>query len=230
MADPHDDLTAIVDEVRRVALLPTAQTVRHRSDRRRRRRRAVIGAGLAVLAVAAGAGLVRARDQVVGPVSSVPPSVTPSATGSASPQDILGGRRQVLVLVPGLNGAALEIGRADDRVRAGAEPGTDDRALWVLRPERNRFRIELAAPRGAGRLCMTVVHDAAPGSVRGRPCDPAAPAQLFRIDRLADGSYSIFQGRRYVQVVDGTNALVPDLPEGLTTTYEFEDHGPAATR
>nr|WP_296072387.1 hypothetical protein [uncultured Actinoplanes sp.] len=227
MADPHDDLTAIVDEVRRVAMLPPAQSLRHRSDRRRRCRRAVTGVGLVVLAVAAGAGLVRVRDQVVTPVSSVPPPVTPSATGSAGPRDMLSGRRQVRVLVPGLNGAALAIGR-DDRVRAGAEPGAGDRALWVLRPEGNKFRIELAAPPGAGRVCMTVVHDAAPGSVRGRACDPAAPAQLFRIDRLADGSYSIFQGRRYVQVVDGTNALVPDLPEGLTTTYAFEDHGPVA--
>jgi hypothetical protein len=233
MADPHDDLTEIVDEVRRVTMLPAAQTLRDRSDQRRRRRLAVTGAGLVVLAVAAGAALVRAEDQadrVVGTASWVPPSVAPSATTSAGAQDILGGRRQVRVVVPGLNGAALAVGQDDDRVRAGAEPGIDDRTLWILRPEGNRFRIVLAAPRGGNRVCMTVVHDAAPGSVRARVCDPAAPAQLFRIERVAGGTYSMFQGRRYVQVVDGTNALVPDLPEALTTTYEFEDRGPAATR
>ena len=95
----------------------------------------------------------------------------------------------------------------------------------MLRPEGDRYRIVLAAS-GADAVCMTVVHDAAPGSVRGRACDPAAATQLFRIDQVPDGSYSIFQGKRYVQVVDGTNALVPDLPEGLTTTYEFQDRGP----
>ncbi|MFD0783234.1 hypothetical protein ACFQZ8_04775, partial [Micromonospora azadirachtae] len=101
-------------------------------------------------------------------------------------------------------------------------------AQWVLRPEGELFRITLAGPGDAGQVCMTVVHDAAPGSVRGRACDPSTQTQLFKIEQLADGSYSIFQGRRYVQVVDGTNALVPDLPEALTTTYEFEDRGPAA--
>ncbi|MBM0277113.1 RICIN domain-containing protein [Micromonospora tarensis] len=146
-------------------------------------------------------------------------------TASAGPQDILAGTRQVRIVVPGLAGAALAVGRGTDQVRATSEQGVDDRALWVLRPEGDRYRIVLASE--AGELCMTVVHDAAPGSVRGRPCDPTASTQLFRIDRVADGSYSLFQGKRYVQVVDGSNALVPDLPEGLTTTYEFEDQGPA---
>ncbi|WP_446210249.1 hypothetical protein [Micromonospora sp. IBSANI012] len=234
MADPHDALTAIADEVRRVTTLPAAQTLRRRSDQRRRRRAAVTGAGLAVLVVTAGASLLPARDHVdtpdrgVSPAGEVPPSVVASVTASAGPQEILGGRRQVLIVVPGMGGAALAIGRDDDRVRATTERGSNDRALWVLRPEGDKFRIMLATPPGASQQCMTVVHDAAPGSVRGQVCDPAAQTQLFRIEQVAGGSYSIFQGRRYVQVVDGTNALVPDLPEGLTTTYEFEDRGPAA--
>ncbi|MGQ5264830.1 hypothetical protein ACTWLT_29165 [Micromonospora sp. ZYX-F-536] len=233
MVDPHDDLTAIVDEVRRVTTLPGAQTLRRRSDRRRRRRAAVTGAGLAVLAVTAGATLLQARagvetpDPGVGTAGVASPSVVASATAPAGPQEILGGRRQVRILVPGLAGAALATGRTDDRVRASAETGADERSLWVLRPEGDTFRIVAATPAGADRVCMTVVHDAAPGSVRGRACDPTAQTQLFRIERVADGSYSIFQGRRYVQVVDGTNALVPDLPEALTTTYEFEDRGPS---
>jgi hypothetical protein len=218
MSDPHDDLTAIADEVRRVTALPPAQTLRHRSDRRRRRRLATTGAGLAVLAAAVGTPLLLTRDQGTDTTSWLPPSVAPT---SAGPQEILAGRRQVRILVPGLKGAALAIAPDDDRVRAVPPP-----SLWVLRPEGGKFRIVLAGD----RLCMTAVHDAAPGSVRARPCDPAASTQLFRIDRQPDGTYSIFQGRRYVQVVDGTNALVPDLPEALTTTYEFEDHGPAATR
>ncbi|PWR05548.1 hypothetical protein DKT68_26560 [Micromonospora acroterricola] len=236
MADPHDDLRAIADGVRRVTTLPPAQTVRRRSDQRRRRRAAVTGVGLAVLAVTAGVTLTQPRDHVatpdrgVSPAGPVSPSVVPSVTASAGPREILGGRRQVRIVVPGVGGAALAIGRADDRVRATAERGVDDGALWVLRPERDRFRIELATPRGAGPVCMTVVHDAAPGSVRGRACDPAAQTQLFRIDQVPDGSYSIFQGKRYVQVVDGTHALVPDLPEALTTTYEFEDRGAATQK
>ncbi|GAA4579487.1 hypothetical protein GCM10023176_57370 [Micromonospora coerulea] len=235
MADPHDDLAAIADGVRRVTTLPAAQTLRRRSDQRRRRRAAVTGAGLAVLVVTAGTTLLQARDHVetpdrgvVGPAGEVPPSVAPSVTVSAGPREILDGRRQVRIVVPGMGGAALAIGHDNDRVRAATERGIDDRALWVLHPEGDRFRIMLATPRGADQVCMTVVHDAAPGSVRGRVCDPTAPTQLFRIEQVADGSYSIFQGKRYVQVVDGTNALVPDLPEGLTTTYEFEDRGPAA--
>jgi len=218
MADPDDGLKAIADEIRRVTVLPAAQTLRHRSDKRRRRRLAGAAAGLVALAVAAGTPLLLKPGEVVGTARWVAP------TTSAGPQDILGGRRQARVLVPGLKGTALAVGQDDDRVRATTEP-----SLWVLRPEGNRFRITLAAPRDGNQVCMTAVHDAAPGSVRVRTCDPAATAQLFRIDRVADGSYSIFQGRRYVQVVDGTNALVPDLPEGLTTTYDFEDHGPAAT-
>ena len=229
MADPRDDLTAIVDEVRRVATLPGAQALRHRSDRRRRRRVGVGAAGLAVMVVAAGTALSQARNTAAtpdaGPATQAASPVVPSATASAGPQEILGGRRQVQIGLPGMRGATLAIDRDGDQVRATTEQGIDDRALWVLRPEGDRYRILLAS--SATALCMTVVHDAAPGSVRGRACDPAASTQLFRIDQVPDGSYSIFQGKRYVQVVDGTNALVPDLPEGLTTTYEFEDRGPA---
>ncbi|RAO36788.1 hypothetical protein PSN13_01702 [Micromonospora saelicesensis] len=228
MADPRDDLTAIVDEVRRVTILPEAQTLRHRSDRRRRRRTAVGAAGLAVVALAAGTALVQVRNNVetpgVGPATPVAPPVVPSATASAGPQEILGGRRQVQIVLPGMRGATLAIDSDGDQVRATTEQGVDGRALWVLRPEGDRYRIVLAS--GADAICMTVVHDTAPGSVRGRACDAAASTQLFRIDQVPDGSYSIFQGKRYVQVVDGTNALVPDLPEGLTTTYEFLDRGP----
>ncbi|WP_433355266.1 RICIN domain-containing protein [Micromonospora saelicesensis] len=228
MADPRDDLTAIVDEVRRVTILPEAQTLRHRSDRRRRRRTAVGTAGLAVVALAAGTALVQVRNNVetpgVGPATPVAPPVVPSATASAGPQEILGGRRQVQIVLPGMRGATLAIDSDGDQVRATTEQGVDGRALWVLRPEGDRYRIVLAS--GADAICMTVVHDTAPGSVRGRACDAAASTQLFRIDQVPDGSYSIFQGKRYVQVVDGTNALVPDLPEGLTTTYEFLDRGP----
>ncbi|WBB67847.1 hypothetical protein [Micromonospora sp. WMMD812] len=233
MADPRDDLTAIADGVRRVTTLPAAQTLRDRGDRRRRRRVAVTGAGLAVLVVAAGATLLPARDRVetpgrgIGPAGAVPASVAPSVTASAGPQEILGGGRQVQILVPGSGAAALAVGRDDDQVRATTERDVDDRSLWVLRPQGDAFQIVLASPRGGREVCMTVVHDAAPGSVRARECDPAAPAQRYRIERVADGSYSIFQGKRYVQVVDGTNALVPDLPEALTTTYEFADRGPA---
>ncbi|MBG6068946.1 hypothetical protein [Micromonospora ureilytica] len=229
MADPRDDLTAIVDEVRRVATLPGAQTLRHRSDRRRRRRAAVGAAGLAVVTIAAGTTLLQPRNTVetpdVGPATQVAPPVVPSATAPAGPQEILGGRRQVQIVLPGMRGATLAIDSDGDQVRATTEQGIDDRALWVLRPEGDRYRILLAS--GANAICMTAVHDAAPGSVRGRACDAAASTQLFRIDQVPDGSYSIFQGKRYVQVVDGTNALVPDLPEGLTTTYEFQDRGPA---
>ncbi|MBM0277114.1 hypothetical protein [Micromonospora tarensis] len=67
MADPRDDLSAIVDEVRRVTTLPAAQTLRQRSDRRRRRRIAVGAAGLAVVAVVAGSTLVRVRADVETP-------------------------------------------------------------------------------------------------------------------------------------------------------------------
>ncbi|MEH0936172.1 hypothetical protein [Micromonospora psammae] len=233
MVDPHDHLTAIADRVQRVTTLPAAQTLRRRGDQRRRRRAAGYGLALSVLLLAAATTLLPGRDQAappdrtVEPAGPVPPPVVAAPTASAGPEEILAGRRQVLIVVPGMGGAALAIGPDDDRVRATTERGVDDRALWVLRPEGDRFRIVLATPGGTGEACMTVVHDAAPGSVRGRACDPAAQTQLFTIERVADGSWSIFHGRRYVQVVDGTNALVPDLPEALTTTYEFQDRGPA---
>ncbi|WP_422740083.1 hypothetical protein ACN263_13150 [Micromonospora sp. WMMD729] len=236
MADPHDDLRAIVDEVRRVTTLPTARTLRGRSDRRRRRRVAVTGVGLAVLVAAAGTTLVRVRaDDTTPPVGSAgvaspsPSPLAPTVTVPAGPQDILGGRRQVRIAVPGLGGAALATDPDGDRVRATAGVGVDTGALWILRPAGKAYRIVAAGPAGAGEVCMTVVHDAAPGSVRTRPCEPDAATQLFLIDKVVDGSYSILQGRRYVQVVDGTNALVPDLPEALTTTYEFEDRGPSGS-
>ena len=114
MADPRDDLTAIVDEVRRVATLPGAQTLRRRSDRRRRRRAAVGAAGLAVVAVAAGTAVVQVRRQRrdarcrTGQPGSTA-SVVPSVTASAGPQEILGGRRQVQIVLPGMRGATLVI-------------------------------------------------------------------------------------------------------------------------
>ncbi|WP_435207008.1 hypothetical protein [Micromonospora sp. bgisy143] len=238
MADPHDDLQAIVDEVRRVTTLPTARTLRGRSDRRRRSRATVTGVGLAVLVAAAGTTLVRVRADdttpPVGPAGTVSPApsrspLAPTVTVPAGPRDILGGRRQVRIAVPGLGGAALATDPDGDRVRATAGAGVDTGALWILRPTGKAYRIVAAAPAGAGEVCMTVVHDAAPGSVRTRSCEPDAATQLFIIDKVDDGSYSILQGRRYVQVVDGTNALVPDLPEALTTTYEFEDRGPSGS-
>jgi hypothetical protein len=227
MAELHDDLIRIADGAQRAAKLPAASMLRERADRRRSRRAAVTGTGLVVLAVAAATALFQARDGAEPPVVGAPTSAVPSVAASVGPQEILAGRRQVMIVVPGLRDAVLAIGPDDDRVRATTEQGVDDRARWVLRPEGDRYRIELAVPQAGGRLCMTVVHDAAPGSVRGRACDPAAQAQLFKIEQVADGTWSLFQGRRYVQVVDGTNALVPDLPENLTTTYEFADRGPA---
>ncbi|WNM38895.1 hypothetical protein RMN56_27815 [Micromonospora halotolerans] len=225
MADPRDDLKAIADGIRRVTTLPPAETLRRRSDRRRRRA-AVAGAAMTVLVVAAGTALLQARDHVetpdeaAGPVGRAPASVVPSGSASTE-QEILAGQRQTLIVVPGMGGAALAVDRDGDRVRATTQQGIDARAVWVLRPAGDKFQIMLATPGAAGRVCMTVVHDAAPGSVRSRECDPAEQAQLFRIEKVPDGTYSLFQGRRYVQTVDGTNALVPDLPEGLTTTYEF---------
>ncbi|GAB3938515.1 hypothetical protein GCM10027614_18730 [Micromonospora vulcania] len=145
MADPHDDLTAIVDEVRRVTTLPTAQHLRRRSEERRRRRAAITATGLAVLVGAAGTTLLAARNHVEAPVqgvgpagvvapSTAPPVTAPPLTAPPGPQDILAGRRQVLIGMPGLAGAVLAIGRTDDQVRATTERGIDDRALWVLRP------------------------------------------------------------------------------------------------
>ncbi|GAB4049443.1 hypothetical protein [Catellatospora paridis] len=229
MADLHDDLASIADGARRAAKLPAGQALRERGDRRRRRRTAVTGAGLVVLVLAAGTALLQARDGAATPAdqASTIPSAVASVTGSVGPREMLDGRRQVRIVVPSMRGAVLAIGRDDDRVRATAEQGIDDRSTWVLRPEGDRFRIVLAAPRGAERVCMTAVHDAAPGSVRGRVCDQAEQAQLFRIEQVADGTWSLFQGRRYVQVVDGPDTLVPDLPENLTTTYQFQDRGPA---
>ncbi|GAA2379215.1 hypothetical protein Cme02nite_17770 [Catellatospora methionotrophica] len=225
MAELHDDLTSIAAGVQRVTQLPAARELRERGDRRLRRRAAVTGAGLVVLVAAVGAGLLQLRDTPAGPAVGAPSAAASSVTTSAGPQDVLAGRRQVRIAVPSMPGAVLAIGPGDDRVRATAEPVGDP--LWVLRPEGDRFRIELAVPREGGRLCMTVVHDAAPGSVRGRACDPASQEQLFTIEPVADGTWSLFQGRRYVQVVDGPDTLVPDLPENLTTTYTFEDRGPS---
>ncbi|MFC3505509.1 hypothetical protein ACFOOK_31755 [Micromonospora krabiensis] len=241
MVDPRDDLAAIADRAQRATTLPPAQAVRRRADRRRRRTVGA-GVGLAVLAVAAGAALLPALDRAgqpdrgvapaaETPAAGIPASASPSASATAAvgPAQILSGRRQVRIVVPGVGGAALAVGLDDDRVRATTESDVESRSRWVLRPEGDRFRIVVADPSG-DPVCMTVVHDAAPGSVRARACDPAAQTQLFRVDRQADGSYSLFQGKRYVQVVDGTNALVPDLPEALTTTYDFEDQGPTPLR
>ncbi|MEU8075701.1 hypothetical protein AB0B31_09620 [Catellatospora citrea] len=226
MAELHDDLTSISDEVQRATKLPAASMLRERGDRRRRRRASVTGAALVVLVVATGTALLRTRETALDPADPLPPPAVASVAASAGPQEILAGRREIAIVVPSMGGAVLALGRDDDRVRATTEQGADERARWVLRPEGNLFRIVLAASRG--QVCMTAVHDGAPGSVRGRACEPSAQAQLFRIDREADGSWSLFQGKRYVQVVDGTDALVPDLPEYLTTTYEFQDRGPAA--
>ncbi|GIF98463.1 hypothetical protein [Catellatospora citrea] len=226
MAELHDDLTSISDEVQRATKLPPASMLRERGDRRRRRRASVTGAALVVLVVATGTALLRTRETAPDPADSLAPSAVASAAASAGPEEILAGRRQIAIVVPSMGGAVLALGRDDDRVRATTEQGADERAQWVLRPEGNLFRIVLATSRG--QVCMTAVHDAAPGSVRGLACAPSAQAQLFRVDREADGSWSLFQGKRYVQVVDGTDALVPDLPEYLTTTYEFQDRGPTA--
>jgi hypothetical protein len=229
MAELHDDLAAIADRARRSAGLPSAAELRARGDRRRRRT-AGAAAALAVLAVAGGVALVTVRGNGPAPDRAAGPSAAASRSGPPSTAPgidaMLSGDRQVRIEVDGMNGAVLAVGRDDDdQVKATSAKDVGDRAVWVLRPRGNRYQIVLGIPRPAGPVCMAVVHDAAPGSVRVRICDATAAGQLFVIEKVDNNNYSIFNGKRYVQVVDGTNALVPDLPEGLTTTYQFHDRG-----
>ncbi|GAA2598605.1 hypothetical protein GCM10010435_92480 [Winogradskya consettensis] len=224
MPDLHDDLTTLAGRGKHAAKLPPAETLRVRSDRRRHRRTVIASAGLAVLAVAGGAAFLQTRSPAPPPVAApTPPS--PSAT---APATILNGKRQVSIEVAGMNGAVLALGRGDDdQVKATTDTDPGDRSRWILRPRGDKYQIVLGALHGTSQVCMTTVHDKAPGTVRGRVCDPTLPTQLFILGRTADGTCSLFQDEHYIQVIDGTNALVPDLPESLTTTYELHDRGPA---
>ena len=226
MADLHDDLAAIADQVRGTAPLPPPSVLRARSDLRLRVRTAAASTGLAVLAVVgtiyfAGRGTGPAPDQpaVPAPTASTAPTA-PKGTGIAA---ILAGEQPVRIVVQGTGGAVLALGADDDdRVHFTTQRVPDDRAMWILRPQGRRHQIVLTARHGTSEVCMTVVHDKAPGTVRDRVCDASDPAQLFTIDKQDDGFYSIFNGKRYVQGVDGPNLLVPDAREGLTTTYDFQ--------
>jgi len=224
MADLHGDLAAIADEMRASTYPLQPSALRARSDRRRRRRIAAASTGLVVLAVAGTAYLGSHR---TGPApnraaaSGPAVSTSPSAPGGIAA--ILAGRQPVRIVVQGTDGAVLALGADDDdRVHLLTGNVPDDRARWILRPQGHRYQIALAARHGASEVCMTVVHDQAPGTVRDRVCDAANPAQLFAIAKQDDGTYSIFNGKRYVQGVDGVDLLVPDLGEGLTTTYKFQ--------
>jgi hypothetical protein len=232
--DLHDDLAAIAARVRHSADLPPAATLRARGDRRQR----LVGAtaGLAVLAIAGGVTFftvggdrpaaeqpaAESARRPAGPAAKSRAGAPSSTPGIAA---ILAGERQVRIVVDGLDGAVLA---TDPSARYQVNPTTeavaDDLATWLLSEENGKYQIALAGPGRADRLCMTVLHDSSLGKILATPCTNEE-AQRFQIQKVDNGNYSIFNGKRYVQVVDGPDALVPDLAEGLVTTYQFEDRG-----
>jgi hypothetical protein len=225
MADLHDDLAAIADEVRRTTPLSSPAALRARSDRRHRQRMTGAAAGLAVLAVAGGVAFL-GRQPAPAPRPVTPASASPSVAAAPS----INGARKFRIDVAGM-GRALAIGPDDDdRILAVKPADLQKPATWTFRPlSGQKYQIVYTELHGDSQVCMAVVHDQAPGTVRDRVCDATSAAQAFTIAVEADGTHSIFNGQRYVQVVDGPNTLVPDLPEALTTTYQFVDLGPAPT-
>jgi hypothetical protein len=238
--DPlRDELAAIAGRVQYGADLPPAATLRARGDRRQRRRMAGATAGLAVLAFAGGVAFVAvggarstvggdppATDQPAGPTAKSRVAA-PSAARSGAPgvAAIPAGDRQVRIVVDGLNDAVLAVDPSGGyRINPTTASVADDLATWLLRNESGKYHIVLADPAQADQLCMTVVHDSSLGKVMATPC-ANVEAQRFQIQNVDNDHYSIFNGKRYVQVVDGPDALVPDLAEGLVTTYQFEDRG-----
>ncbi|GAA2533425.1 hypothetical protein [Winogradskya humida] len=230
MPDLHDNLTAPAGPAKHAATFPPAGRAKHAATlppagtlrvRSNRRRTVIASAGLAVLAVAGGAAFWQTRASAPSTLAAPPPS-------SSAPATVLNGKRQVTIEVAGMNGAVLALGRGDDdQVKATTATNTGTRSLWVLRPRGKNFQIALGTLHGTSPVCMTTIHDKAPGTVRDRVCDPALSTQLFTLTKTPDGTYSLFQNNHYLQVIDGTNALVPDLPESLTTTYHLHDQGPA---
>jgi hypothetical protein len=139
---------------------------------------------------------------------------------------VLDGGRLTRIVVAGTGGRVLAIGSDDDdRILATKVADLTGDGSWLLRRQGSRYQIVSGRRHGSSEVCMTVVHDKSPGTVRDRVCDPTAPAQLFTIKKESDGNYSIANAGHYLQVVDGPFTLVPDLPESLTTTYELSDHG-----
>lgn len=169
---------------------------------------------------------------VVATTGSVVPSATATVgsggagAGEEGGGSVLDGDRLVKIIVKDGSGRALAVGHDDDDiVGPTGESDLETRGWWILRPVGERYQIMLGSLHGDSKVCMEVQHgDGEFGSVRDRVCDEGDDDQLFAIDEQADGSYSLFNGERYVQVVDG-GGLVPDLPEGLTTTYELADAG-----
>jgi len=230
MADLHHEFTAIAEEVRGNAPLQSPSALRARSDRRLSQRVAVGSTGLAALAVVGtvylaggGGGTGPAPEQPAAPASAAATSTAPSTSGKTGITAILAGEQPVRIVVQGTGGAVLALGTDDDdRVHYTTESVPDDRAVWILRPQGRQHQIVLTTRHGTSEVCMTVVHDKAPGTVRDRVCNASNPAQLFTIAKEDDGAYSIFNGKRFVQGIDGVDLLVPDLPESLTTTYKFQ--------
>jgi hypothetical protein len=142
---------------------------------------------------------------------------------------ILDGKRLVEIGVNGGPDEILAIGHDDDDT-IGPYPRTgsaiEERGRWIIKPAGSKYQIMLGTLHGDSKVCMEVVHDGGNGTVRDRVCDTGNGNQLFTIKKETsiDGAWSLFNGKRYVQVVDG-GGLVPDLPEGLTTTYTFKDAG-----
>ena len=103
---------------------------------------------LAVVAVAAGTTLSQVRNDVetpdVGPATQVAPPVVPSATAPAGPQEILGGRRQVQIVLPGMRGATLAIDRDGDQVRATTEQGIEIvmQKQYDINTMKTRYRLD----------------------------------------------------------------------------------------
>jgi hypothetical protein len=165
------------------------------------------------------------------PAKTTPAKTTGSGggSGSSSKGGILEGKRLVEIGVNGGSNEILAIGHDDDDT-VGPYKRNDsaikERGRWIIKPVGSKYQIMLGTLHGDNKVCMEVVHDGGNGTVRDRVCDSGNSKQLFTIKKETsiDGGYSLFNGKRYVQVVDG-GGLVPDLPEGLTTTYTFKDAG-----
>ena len=217
----REELAEIQEKARRAGMPATA--LRVRGDRRRRRF-AVTGAGLGIVLLAGGCYAVTRPDRQPEPVAQTPSSAVP-LTGAKLITAALAGERLVRIGVEDGTGTALILGADDDdKVYARDDTGAEDRSTWLLLRRGAEYQVMLATKHGTDNVCMTAVHDAAPGTVRDRVCDAGNAAQLFTVERVG-GGISLFQGKHYVQVVDGPRTLVPDLPEALTTTYTLEDRG-----
>jgi hypothetical protein len=174
------------------------------------------------------------------PTAVAPPSAAPTSTsstgdnsddsGSGSPEDILAGKRQIVIRPVQTSESILAV---DTKGRLNVTDGDSGHSLFVLAKEGNKYLIKTAkAGAGGEPSCMGIKSNGSNSlTVVAAACDAGRAGQLFTIrkqEKKVNGrpAYAIDNQGAFLQIPSDAGLIAEELGDSpLRTTYTFVDNG-----